>query len=236
MKQAFVIDEKHSLNSFQQWTLPDDSTLVITEDETIPETASQLGDAESIVAKAAEAEAAFARFAFGSYELDFSEIYDHAELDVRSDDPIEANGVEIQEDGAEYRQTSSSEWVEKFDVTLPEIYEGRSLVAFEYRGGEDSVAHVQVTINDEEVESLHTESSEYVAESIALPESAPDTSDRLSLQLRATASSPVAETPSARVRKMRMIPEFDHADESFWLSDIERRPISTDEFAERVGL
>lgn len=250
------------LDAYQQFTLPNGNLLVIGEgqdldtklgrDDTessgeppdgIPQTPPEWNDAipfdtESDIAESVkDAEAALAHHVFGDHELTFQDVFEHDELSTRVDEPYSANGMEIQEDDASYRETSSSDWTQKFTVDVPAEYEGRLKFTGEYKVDGDGYAHLRLLHDGEVVDSVHTDSEDYIEYSFETETVGVDESEVFKFEIRAVdASTDGNSGVTTRVRGLSGEPEFSHEGETYWLSQVSRKAMPEQDFKNRVGL
>lgn len=244
-------DVESDLDSYRQWRHPNGNFVVVGVGQDLdsklpsdlPRTPPEWDDAspfdtiDEVAAAVAEAEASHALHEFDTYSLTFSEVYEHEELDVRSDQPYEANGLPIQSDDASYRGTTSETWVTKFTWDVPTEYTGMIRFVHELKAATDTVAHARVLEDGEEIRKWNTDSTTYVENILEVGDIGDTESHSFKFQIRAASTDPQADSPNEiRAQNIRSIPQFTHGGNSFWLSAVERVPLPTDEFKQEVGL
>ncbi len=233
------------LDEYKQIRLPNGRFLVIDPSPGAPglpgsasDQAQELAGASDAAAKAKDAEAALATHSFGSYELSFQEVFNHDELDVSSDSVYSANGMDVQEDDASYRETSSSDWTEKFSATVPEGYNGDVKISWELKvTGTDQFGHVRILQDGEVVHSEHTDSESYIEGEYIAPNVGGPSTTEFKLEIRAVdASAGGSGGAKTRIRRISVTPEFTHDGQTFWAVDVARVALPDQEFRNKLRL
>lgn len=248
----FVPTIRDNLDGWQQFVLPNGQLIVIGNHKqgnkpnvsgsppNLPDKVSQVvpfDDNDMLADKVKDSEAALSNHSFAGNELTFTEVFDHPELSVRSDQPYEARGMSILSEDTSYYGTSQSDWQDKWTATVPAEYEGRVKISFEYRGNTDTIGHVRVLRDGDQVAHVHTDEVDYIEYALDPETVGLDESVDFKFQLRAVDTSIDESGPDeARIRNAKVVPEFTHEGEDHWLDEVSRVALPGAEFARRVGL
>lgn len=231
------------LDSFQQFQLPNGDFVVVGSG---PDLDTKLGNSDQVknqptdtelAEKAAEAEAALSQYAFGEHTISFQDIYEHPTLDVRTNEPISVNGLSVQEDDAQYRETSQEDWTERFSFTAPETYSGSIRFSATLSALSEGIAHVRVLRDGEAVFSEHTNSETGIEVNKTIETVGSTESTNFKVEIRVVDPSIDGNSGvKARLESTRFTPEFEYDGEQYWLGEVNRKGLPTTEFKERVGL
>lgn len=246
-----------NFDSFNQWQLPNGNFITIgphtsqdttgivrgppTGERTGPNVSfnDRLADDRDIADSISQAEAALAYHSFGEHTLEFSEVFEHPSLNVRTNGHHTVDGLGVIADDASYRATTSTEWQDKFSFDVPSEYEGRLLISFEYRGADDSRCFVRVLRDGEEVYETRTGGAEWIESDFVTSNVPFEETPTFNIQIRALPSENAGPNGAdsvgeVRFRNFTALPEFEYEGERYWTEDITREPLESKELNRRV--
>lgn len=200
--------------------------------------AKEVTDFGEVSRKVGEAEAALAKHKVGEHELRFQDVLEHDELNTRSSQPYEANGMQNKVDSAAYRESTNGLWQEKFLFEVPADYSGPVRVGFELRAENDhSVAHGRVVRGDDMVYQVNSDDAEYVEYEYVTEDIPEGVSEAFKFEMRGVSTAiGDSEGPKVRARGISGSPRFTHEGETYWLNEVVRESLPEDELRERLNI
>lgn len=261
-KRAFVANAnangdsnalESDLDEYQQFRLPNGNFVVVGSGTDLD---SKLGNSdqvgrtppgledgrpfetdEGVAAEVAKAEAALSQYAFDGTLLSFGELFEHPTLSARTNKLVETDGLSVQEDDAQYRETTQNDWTERFAFRVPESYSGPLKFDTELAAPNGGVAHVRVLRDGETAFSDYTRSDTGIEVTTTFETVGEGESEYFKVEIRAVDPSPAEDSGvKARLEGISFTPEFVHAGNEYWLSEVSREPLPVTEFKSRVGL
>ncbi|MFB6236941.1 MAG: hypothetical protein ABEH81_01085 [Halopenitus sp.] len=251
--RGFEIGEQNEaaldeFDSFKQWRGVDGERIVIGEpsfsesnlpngvNRTPPSWAAtaEFDNDSEVADSVAKAEPALSYHTFGDYQLEFSDVFDHDELSVKTNEPYRANGAQVESDDASYRATTSGDWVEKFSVTIPEGYIRRVRLDAELKASDDTRIRARWLRDGSTIEEWGEDATEYTAHEHVTEPHDTEGSTQYSIEIRAI-SDVINQSPQeVRLRDETVTPEFEHDDQVFWLDSVSRTALDPTELEARI--